>query len=134
MRVILTEFSRISFGNSCRSLGVLMLLAELAWSQSNAAPENAGEQVLMAEARYAADVGYRTVRFDQISFCRFDSNSADFSCRSATNKPHKPLFQGSPRDSQLANDVRYMDAIRGTVANQSQGVAHNFIIDCQRIG
>jgi hypothetical protein len=128
------QFSRISFGNFRRSSGVLMLLPELAGSQPNAPPENAGEQVLMAEAGCATDIGNRTVRFDEIPFCRFDADAADFSSRSAADEPHKALFQGSPRDCQLAHHIRYMNPIGGAVANESQRVSHDFVIDCQCIG
>jgi hypothetical protein len=120
MRVVLTQFSRISFGNFRRSLGVLVLLAELARGQSNAPPENAGEQVLMTEARYATDVRDRTVGFDEVSFGCFDADAADFGRRRTTDEPYKALFQSPPRDGQLAHYIGYMNAIRGAVANKSQ--------------
>src|SRR4029079_10299757 len=119
MRVVLTEFSRISFGNFRRSLGMLMRVAELTGGQSNAPPENAGEQVLMAESRYAADIGDRTVGFDEISFGRFDADTANFRGRRAADEPHKALFQCPPRDGQLAHHIGYVNAIGGTVADQS---------------
>ena len=79
MRGDFPEFSRISFGNFCRTLGVLMLTAELARSKPDTAAEHSREQILMAKASHATNVGDRPVGLDQVSFSRFDANTANFS-------------------------------------------------------
>src|SRR6476646_8900437 len=134
MRGDFPEFSRISFGNFCCNLGVLMLTAELSQSKPDAAAEHAREQILMAKASHATNVGDRPVGFHQVSFSRFDANTANFRRRSAADHSHKTLFQCPASNGQLTHYVGYMNAFLSAVANKPQRVANDFVIDCQRIG
>ena len=92
VRNVATEFSRISFGNFCHSLGVLVLTAELAGSRPDVPAKNSREQVLVAEAGYAADVGDRLVCLDQVAFRRFDADAPNLGRRCAAHEPDKTLF------------------------------------------
>jgi hypothetical protein len=134
MRGDSAEFSRISFGNFCYRLGVLMLTAELTRSKPDAAAEHAREQILMAKASHATNVSDRPVGFHQVSFSRFDANTANFGRRSAADHSHETLFKRPTSNGQLTHYIGYMNAFLSAVANKPQRVANDFIIDCQRIG
>ena len=62
--------------------------------------------------------GDRPVGLDQVSFSRFDANTANFSRRSAADHSHETLFQCPASYGQLTHYVGYVNAFLSAVANQ----------------